>query len=188
MSAAEGDRRRGVRRSGAVGVAGEVEAGEEGLEGRVAVDEGSEEVGPILDDGAEGEDEEGEEEEGEEVRGEGGGGLSEELRRAAEVVQPGMVIAHRAFSGRKKTFFLRVCFGGGTCDLFGLCERDERGEWRGCVLHWRGMVLWRVNSTVLGNLKIYYGRIGLSFFNLSDRDGDNSTQSQSQRFVLCRIK
>lgn len=105
MSAAEGDRRRGVRRSGAVGVAGEVEAGEEGLEGRVAVDEGGEEVGPILDDGAEGEDEEGEEEEGEEVRGEGGGGLSEELRRAAEVVQPGMVIAHRAFSGRTKNVF-----------------------------------------------------------------------------------
>lgn len=123
MSAAEGDRRRGVRRSGTVGVACEVEAGEEGLEGRVAVDEGCEEVGPILDDGAEGEDEEGEEEEGEEIGGEGGGGLSEELWRAAEVVQPGMVIAHRAFLGREENVFSA---GGGTCDLSGLCERDER--------------------------------------------------------------
>ncbi|KAL6144357.1 hypothetical protein ACLB2K_055051 [Fragaria x ananassa] len=41
----------------------EVEAGEEGLEGRVAVDEGGEKVGAIFDDGAEGEDEKGEEEE-----------------------------------------------------------------------------------------------------------------------------
>lgn len=114
-SAAEGDRRRGVRRSGAVGVAGEVEAGEEGLEGRVAVDEGGEEVGPILDDGTEGEDEEGEEEEGEEVGGKGGGGLSEELRRAAEVVQPGMLIAHRAFFGTKKTFS-----SAGLCEASGV--------------------------------------------------------------------
>lgn len=45
-----------------------VEAGEERFEGRVAVDEGSEEVGPVLDVGSESEKEEGEECEGEEVR------------------------------------------------------------------------------------------------------------------------
>lgn len=45
-----------------------MEAGEEGFKGRVAVDEGGEEVGPVLDVGSEGEEEEGEECEGEEVR------------------------------------------------------------------------------------------------------------------------
>lgn len=93
VSAAESDWRRGLGwRSGraVVGIAGasEVEAGEEGFERRVAVDEGGEEVGPIFDDRAEGEDEEGEEDEGEEVGSERRRGLSEELGGAAEVVQP----------------------------------------------------------------------------------------------------
>ncbi|KAM1029425.1 hypothetical protein EV2_043025 [Malus domestica] len=53
-----------------------VEAGEEGFEKKVAVDEGGEEVGPIFDDHAEGEDEEGEEDEGEKVASKRRRGLS----------------------------------------------------------------------------------------------------------------
>lgn len=50
-----------------MGGGGEIEAGEEGLQGRVAVDEGGEVIGGALDIGAEGEEEGGEEDEGEEV-------------------------------------------------------------------------------------------------------------------------
>lgn len=62
-------------------VAGKVKSREERFKGRVTVDEGREGVGPILDEGTEGEKEEGEEEEGEEIGGEGGGGLFDEVRR-----------------------------------------------------------------------------------------------------------
>lgn len=114
MAAAEGDRRRGIRRRlgravVGTGSAGEIEAGEEGLERRVAVDEGCEEVGPIFDDRTEGEDEEGEEEEGEEVAGKRRRRLSQDLGGAAQVVQPWMLIAHRGFF-RKKTFLFFFCF------------------------------------------------------------------------------
>lgn len=90
--AAEGSRRRGI--GGAKTVAGEVEAGKQGLERRIAIDEGGNEVGPTLDDRTEGENEEGEEEEGGHVGREGGGGFPENLRRAPEIAQPGMVLAH----------------------------------------------------------------------------------------------
>ncbi|KAL6192130.1 hypothetical protein ACLB2K_038517 [Fragaria x ananassa] len=64
VAAAEGEGRGGgVGGGGGRSGGGELEAGEEGLEGGVAVDEGDEEVGDIFDDGAEGEDVEGEEEE-----------------------------------------------------------------------------------------------------------------------------
>ncbi|RXI04260.1 hypothetical protein DVH24_038534 [Malus domestica] len=81
VSAVERDQRRRLGwRSGraVVGIASasEVEAGDEGFERRVAVDEGGEEVGPIFDDRGEGEDEEGEEDEGGEVASERRCGLS----------------------------------------------------------------------------------------------------------------
>nr|GMC56595.1 uncharacterized protein LOC105966667 [Ipomoea batatas] len=56
-----------------------VDAGEERFEGRIAVDEGGEEVGPVVNVGAEDEDERGEEEEEEEMGNEDGGGVLEEL-------------------------------------------------------------------------------------------------------------
>lgn len=68
-----------------VGVVGNVKAGEEGFESGVAIDEGGEEVGPVLDVGAESEDDEGEEDECEEMGCEDGGGLPEELGCCAVV-------------------------------------------------------------------------------------------------------
>lgn len=64
---------------GGGGGGGEVDAGEERFEGRIAVDEGGEEVGPVVNVGAEDEDERGEEEEEEEMGNEDGGGVLEEL-------------------------------------------------------------------------------------------------------------
>jgi len=76
----------------AIGVgAGEVEAGEEGPQRRVAVDEGGDVARAILYGGPEGEEEEGEEEECGEVGGEGRRRLAEELGRAAQVFQPGVI-------------------------------------------------------------------------------------------------
>lgn len=75
-------------------VPGEVEAGEEGFERRVAVDVGGEEEGAVLDEGAEGEEEQGEEEEGDGVGVEGGGRLLQDLGGGPEVAQP-RVVAHR---------------------------------------------------------------------------------------------
>lgn len=65
-----------------------IDAGEKGFERRVAVDEGGDLVGPILDDGAEGEDEEREKEKREEVVGERSGGGSQKLRGGPELGQP----------------------------------------------------------------------------------------------------
>ncbi|POO01692.1 hypothetical protein TorRG33x02_024690 [Trema orientale] len=91
--AAEGGRGRGFGGAEAVVVVpGEVEAGEEGFERRVAVDEGGDEVGPVLDDRTEREDEEREEEEGGEVGGEGGAGLLQQLSRRPEIAQPRMMM------------------------------------------------------------------------------------------------
>ena len=78
-------------------LAGEVEAGEEGLERSVAVDEGGEEVRAVLDEGAEREEEEREEEECVEIGCEGSGGLLQQLTGAPEVAQP-WVIGHRGGS------------------------------------------------------------------------------------------
>lgn len=75
-------------------VPGEVEAGEEGFERRVAVDVGGEKEGPVLDEGTEGEEEEGEEEEGDGVGVEGGSRLLQDLCGGPEVAQP-RVVAHR---------------------------------------------------------------------------------------------
>ena len=50
-----------------MGGGGEIEAGEEGFQGGVVVDEGGEVIGGALDIGAEGEGERGEEDEGEDV-------------------------------------------------------------------------------------------------------------------------
>ena len=76
-------------------VSGEVEAGEEGLEGRIAVDEGGDMRGSVLDDGAKREDEEGEQDERDEVGGERRSGFSEKLCSGTQVLQP-WVVAHRA--------------------------------------------------------------------------------------------
>lgn len=75
-------------------VPGEVEAGEEGFEGGVAVDVGGEEEGAVLDEGAEGEEEEGEEQEGDGVGVEGGRRVLQDLGGRPEVAQP-RVVAHR---------------------------------------------------------------------------------------------
>lgn len=75
-------------------VPGEVEAGEEGFEGGVAVDVGGEEEGAVLDEGAEGEKEEGEEQEGDGVGVEGGRRVLQDLGGRPEVAQP-RVVAHR---------------------------------------------------------------------------------------------
>lgn len=79
----------GERGGGGGGVMGsEMEAGEEGFERGVAVDEGGEEVRAVLDERAEGEEEEREEEECVEIGGESDGCLFQELARATEVAQP----------------------------------------------------------------------------------------------------
>lgn len=78
-------------------VASEVKTGEEGFKGRVAVDEGGEDDGPILDKVTEGEEEEGEKEKGEGIGGEGGGGLFDEVRRRPQIVdgEEAGLIGHR---------------------------------------------------------------------------------------------
>lgn len=64
---------------------GDIEAGEESPEGRIAVDEGGEDKGTVLDNSAEGEEEQREQEECEGGGGEGGGGAFEKLSGGAEV-------------------------------------------------------------------------------------------------------
>lgn len=76
-------------------VSGEVEAGEERFERRVAVDVRGEEEGAVLNDAAEREEETGEEEEGDGVGVEGGSRLLQDLGGGPEVAQP-RVVAHRS--------------------------------------------------------------------------------------------
>lgn len=77
-----------VRRVGVVVGAGEVEAREQGLERRVAVDERGDVARPVLDGAAEGEEEEREDEEGGEVRPEQRRRFAEQLRRRSEILVP----------------------------------------------------------------------------------------------------
>lgn len=76
-----------VRRVGVLG-AGEVEAGEQGLERRVAVDERGDVARPVLDGAAEAEEEEREDEEGGEVGPEQRRRFAEQLRRRSEILVP----------------------------------------------------------------------------------------------------
>lgn len=83
-------------------VPGEVEAGEEGFERRVAVDVGGEEEGAVLDEGTEGEEEKGQEQKGDGVGVEGGSRLLQDLGGGPEVAQPRVVAHCRRFSKKPK--------------------------------------------------------------------------------------
>lgn len=78
-----------------------VEAGKEGLEGRVAVDEGGDVDAPVLDHRTEGEEEEGDERDGEEGGAGGGSRLLHDLRGGAEVERPRMRRRRRGRRRRK---------------------------------------------------------------------------------------